>query len=67
MQDPASELPRIPLLKLSEKGCRSLRCSLTEHRNGSFRPIFASLGLPNSRSEWCSYPFSDSFSTRLGE
>src|SRR3712207_7996124 len=42
MQDPAFELPRIHLLKLSERGRRSLRCSLTEHRNGAFRPIFAS-------------------------
>src|SRR3712207_4531568 len=42
MQDPAFELPRIHLLKLSERGRRSLRCSLTEHRNGTFRPIFAS-------------------------
>jgi hypothetical protein len=30
-------------LKRSEKGRRSLRCSLTEHLNGTFRPIF---GLP---------------------
>src|SRR3712207_5568654 len=28
--------------KPSEKGRRSLRCSLTEHRNGTFQPIFAS-------------------------
>jgi len=42
MHDPASELRRIPLLRLSEKGKRSLPCSLTEHQNGTFRPIFAS-------------------------
>jgi hypothetical protein len=47
--------------KLSEKGLRSVQCSLKEHRNGTFRPILASLGLPNPRSEWCSHPFSDSF------
>jgi hypothetical protein len=42
MHDPASELRRIHLLRLSEKGKRSLPCSLTEHQNGTFRPIFAS-------------------------
>ena len=47
--------------KLSEKGWRILRCSLTEHRNGTFGPILASLRLSNPRSECCSYPFSDSF------
>jgi hypothetical protein len=31
--------------KLSEKGLRSLRCSLTEHRNATFRSILASLHL----------------------
>src|SRR5215210_5640887 len=51
--------------KLSEKGLRSLRCSLTEHRNGTFRPIFASLRLPNPRSECCLYPFSDSFMAKF--
>src|SRR5215207_536254 len=55
------ELRRIPTLRLSEKGLKSLQCSLTEHRNGTFRPILASLRLPNPRSECCSYPFSDSF------
>src|SRR5215211_3693575 len=30
------------LERLSEKGKRSLPCSLTEHQNGTFRPIFAS-------------------------
>jgi hypothetical protein len=29
-------------MRLSEKGKRSLPCSLTEHQNGTFRPIFAS-------------------------
>src|SRR5829696_8883332 len=28
--------------RLSEKGKRCLPCSLTEHQNGTFRPIFAS-------------------------
>src|SRR5829696_10242599 len=36
------EVRRIHLLRLSEKGKRSLPCSLTEHQNGTFRPIFAS-------------------------
>src|SRR5215208_4350716 len=36
------ELRRIHLPRLSEKGKRSLPCSLTEHQNGTFRPIFAS-------------------------
>src|SRR5215208_6551440 len=48
------------ILRLSEKGRKSLQCSLTEHRNGSFRPILASLRFPNLRSEYRSYPFSDS-------
>src|SRR5919112_916718 len=60
MHDPANELRRIPLLRLSEKGRKSLQCSLTEHRNGSFRPILACLHFPNPRSEYRSYPFSDS-------
>jgi hypothetical protein len=47
--------------KLSEKGLRSLRCSLTKHLNGTFAPILVSLYLPNPRSERGSYPFSDSF------
>src|SRR5215212_9001941 len=42
MQDPGSELLRILLPRLSEKSKRSLPCSLTEHQNGTFRPIFAS-------------------------
>jgi hypothetical protein len=49
MQDPANELPRIPLPRLSEKGRMSLWCCLTEHRNGAFRPFLASLRLPNPR------------------
>src|SRR5215204_4077161 len=56
------ELRRISLLKLSEKDRRSLRCSLTEHLNGTFGPILASLRLPIPRSECCSYPISDNFS-----
>jgi hypothetical protein len=51
--------------KLSEESRRSLGCSLTEHRNGTFGPILISSRLPNPRSECCSYPFSDSFRTRL--
>src|SRR5215218_4292322 len=54
------ELRRIHLPKLSEKGRRSVRCSLTEHRKGTFPPILVSLHLPNPRSECGSYPFSDS-------
>src|SRR5215211_6135687 len=42
MRDPGYELRRTSLLRLSEKGKRSLPCSLTEHQNGTFRPIFAS-------------------------
>jgi hypothetical protein len=67
MQDLVCELRRISLLKLSEKDRMSLRCSPTDHRNGAFRPILASLHLPNPRSERGSYTFSDSFSTSLGE
>jgi hypothetical protein len=37
--------------RLSEKGRKSLRCSLTNHRNGTFRPNLVSLHLPNPRSE----------------
>jgi hypothetical protein len=61
MQDTAIVFRRILLPKLSEKGRRSLRCSFTEHLNGTFRPISASLRLPNPYSECCSYSFSDSF------
>src|SRR5215211_8492205 len=46
--------------RLSEKGRKSLRCSLVDHRNGTFRPIFASPHRLNPRFEGCSYPFSDS-------
>jgi hypothetical protein len=56
------EVRRIHLPKLSEKGRRSLRGSLTEHLHGTFRPILASLRLPIPRSECCSYSFSDSLS-----
>jgi hypothetical protein len=42
LQASAPELRRAPLPRLSEKGKRSLPCSLTEHQNGTFRPIFAS-------------------------
>jgi hypothetical protein len=58
-------LRRICLLKLSEKGRRNLRCSPTNDRKGAFRPVLASPYLPNPRSECCSYPFSDSFSSHL--
>src|SRR5215211_6992918 len=50
IQDVGCELRRIPLPRLSEKGRRCLRCNLTEHLNGTFRPILASLRLPNPRS-----------------
>ena len=53
--------------RLSEKGRKTLLGSLTEHRNGSFRPILASLRFPNLRSEYRSYPFSDSLSTHSAE
>src|SRR5829696_2487287 len=62
MHDPANELRRIPLLRLSEKGRKSLRCCLMDHRNGTFRLIFASPHRLNPRFEGCSYPFSDSLS-----
>src|SRR5215211_2243337 len=62
MQDRGYELPRILILRLSEKGRKSLRCSLMDHRNGTFRPIFASPHRLNPRFEGCSYPFSDSLS-----
>src|SRR5829696_1916359 len=42
MHNRGYELPRTPFRRLSEKGKRSLPCSLTEHQNGTFRPIFAS-------------------------
>jgi hypothetical protein len=49
------------VMKLSEKGRKSPRCSLTEHQNGPFKPILASLHRLNPRLERCSYTFSDSF------
>src|SRR5215217_5951558 len=51
------ELPRIYLLKLSEKSRTGLQCSLTGHRNGTFWSILASVYQPNLRLERCSYPF----------
>src|SRR5215217_2272077 len=53
------------LERLSEKGRKSLRCSLMDHRNGTFRPIFASPHRLNPRFEGCSYPFSDSLGKRI--
>jgi hypothetical protein len=57
--------------RLSEKGRKSLRCCLVDHRNGTFGPIFASPHRLNPRFEGCSYPFSDSLSrldfSHLGE
>jgi len=67
MQDLACELPRIPLPRLSEKGRRSLRCILTKALNSTFRPVLASLRLPNPHSECCSNPFSDGLSTHSSE
>jgi hypothetical protein len=44
-----AQMAKVEQERLSEKGRRSLRCSLTEHRNGTFRPILVSLRLPNPR------------------
>ena len=52
--------------KLSEKGRRSLQCSLTEHQKDTFRPILASLHRLYSRSECCSYPFFGQFLYEVG-
>src|SRR5215212_4344976 len=47
LQASAPELRRAPLPRLSEKGKRSLPCSLTEHQNGIFDPY-----LPPSTSKF---------------
>ena len=57
------ELPRTPLLKLSEKPRRRLQRSLASHRNGIFRLILTSVYWPNPRSERRLHPFLDSFSS----
>ena len=36
-------MAKVERVKLYEKGRKSLRCSLTDHRNCTFRPILASL------------------------
>src|SRR5215213_10247982 len=56
----AASMAKVEVERLSEKGRKSLRCSLMDHRNGTFRPIFASPHRLNPRFEGCSYPFSDS-------
>jgi hypothetical protein len=53
------------LERLSEKGRKSLWCSLMDHRNRTFRPILASPHRLNPRFEGCSYPFSDSLRSRV--
>jgi hypothetical protein len=59
--------PQNSTSKPSEKGRKSLRHSLTEHRNGPFKPILASLHRLNPRLGRCSYTFSDSFHAKFGE
>jgi len=51
-----------PVTKLSEKPGSHLQGSFRDRREEVFWPILASVYPPNSRSERCSYPFSDSFS-----
>jgi hypothetical protein len=53
----AARMAKVQLEKLSEKSRMSLQGSLTGHRNGAFRPILASIYLPNSRSERRPHPF----------
>src|SRR5215204_6729129 len=65
MQDPVSELPRIPLMRLSEKPWRSLHRSTPGRLRGVFRPISPALHQPYSPPEYCLYPFSDSLSAGL--
>src|SRR5215217_2494171 len=57
MRDPGCELRRTLLPKLSEKPRGRLWHSLTDRREGSFRPISPSSYRPDPRSEPCSYPF----------
>src|SRR5215207_3422462 len=61
------ELPRTPLLKLSEKPRRRLQRCPGGRQRGVVGSISASVYQPYSRSERSSYPFSDSFSRHLGE
>src|SRR5918997_5761999 len=61
------EVRRNSTSKPSEKGRKSLRHSLTEHRNGPFKPILASLHRLNLRLGRCTYTFSDSFLKKFSE
>src|SRR5829696_8785266 len=61
------EVRRITLPKLSEKPRTRLLRSLTDHLNHAFRLTPVSVYKPNTGSERCSYPFSDSLSTHSGE
>jgi hypothetical protein len=61
------ELLRIYLLKLSEKPRECLWRSLTDRREGSFRPISPSSYRPDPTLGAVFAPFSDSLSRRSGE
>src|SRR5215203_6655547 len=53
--------------KLSEKSRRHPKLGLRRHPKGTVRPVLVPEQRPNPRSEHCSHPFSDSFSTSFGD
>jgi hypothetical protein len=67
MHEPASELPRKTLPRLSEKARGYLQRGLAGRRMGTFGPVSASVSRRNPCSECCSQPFSDSFSEAVWE
>jgi hypothetical protein len=56
------ELRRTIFLRLSEKSLLRSQASLAGCRKTLYWPISCSLHRPNSRSEPCAHPFSDSLS-----
>src|SRR5215218_3580494 len=60
MQDPASELPRIPLPRLSEKSRRHPKRGRHKAPNRPVWPVLTPIDGPYSRLERHSHPFSDS-------
>ena len=63
MHDPASDVRRIPLLKLSEKSQRCSKNGPTGHRSARFGPGVATRFTPKHYSN----TFSDSFFTEFYE
>ena len=67
MHDRASRLRRMYLPKLSEKPRRHPNRGPTRYPNRPVRPVLDPIEGPDTRPERHSHPFSDSFSTHLGQ